>query len=235
MTLNNQGAVGQPVPEWTAPIAPPVEVLDGRYCRLEPLDPATHAEALWAAFCEDEHGRNWRYLPYGPFADLTELREWLDGAVAQPDMLFYVIADASSGEALGLAAYLRIVREHGCMEVGHLNFSPRLQRTRLATEAMYLMMRQAFALGYRRYEWKCDALNVASRAAAVRLGFRYEGLFRQAAVVKGRNRDTAWYSVIDSEWPALRHSFELWLAPANFDERGQQRRSLAALRGEGVS
>lgn len=216
---------------WIAPDSPSPRVLDGCYVRLQPLDPAIHAAALWRVLAEapDQH---WRYLPYGPFKDVEDLRAWLDGAAQQSDMLFYVIESKASLEVLGLAAYLRIVPQHGCLEVGHLSFSPRLQKTRLATEAMYLMMREAFALGYRRYEWKCDALNEASRAAALRLGFEYEGLFRQAAVVKGRNRDTAWYSIIDVQWPAVRCALERWLSADNFDAEGCQRQSLARLRAE---
>jgi len=146
------------------------------------------------------------------------------------DPLFHAIVDSKSGKAVGVAAYMRIDRDNGVIEVGHLNFSPRLQATTAATEAMYLMMRRAFdELGYRRYEWKCDSLNEGSRRAAVRLGFVFEGIFRQAVVYKGRNRDTAWYSVLDSEWPALRAGFERWLSPDNFDEAGRQRRTLADL------
>jgi len=141
----------------------------------------------------------------------------------------FAVVDPITDDAIGVAGYLRITPASGSIEVGHLNFSPRLQRTRAATEAMYLMMAHAFELGYRRYEWKCNALNLPSRAAALRLGLSFEGIFRQATVVKGRNRDTAWYAAIDSEWPALRAAFLQWLDPANFDEQGQQRISLSAL------
>ncbi len=150
------------------------------------------------------------------------------------DPLFHAIVDSKSGSAVGVAAYMRIDAANGVIEVGHLNFSPRLQATTAATEAMYLMMRRAFdELGYRRYEWKCDSLNEASRRAASRLGFRFEGVFRQAVVYKGRNRDTAWYSVLDSEWPALKAGFERWLSPDNFDENGCQRRKLRLELGRG--
>jgi len=169
------------------------------------------------------------YLPYGPFQSLETYTRWLVTATASDDPQLWAIEDAVTASAVGVAAYLRIDPESGSIEVGHLNYSPLLQRRPAATEAMYLMMRRAFELGYRRYEWKCDALNAPSRAAATRLGFSYEGLFRQARVNKGRNRDTAWYSVIDRDWPRLRGAFEQWLAPSNFDERGVQRVSLTSL------
>jgi RimJ/RimL family protein N-acetyltransferase len=203
----------------------------GRFCRVEPLDPARHAADLEAAMAEDVDGRGWTYLPYGPFAP-GQYRVWMERVAAAADPLFHAVIDGSSGKAVGVASYLRIDPANGVIEVGHLRFSPRLQRTAAATEAMALMMARAFSeLGYRRYEWKCDSLNAPSRAAALRLGFRYEGIFRQAVVVKGRNRDTAWYSILDTEWPALEQAFARWLAPANFDAQGRQRQSLAALRG----
>lgn len=171
----------------------------------------------------------WTYLLSGPFASLAEYRTWLEAKQASDDPLFFAIVDGATRLAVGLASYLRIDAANGSMEVGHLQFSPLLQRTAAATEAMYLMMKQAFELGYRRYEWKCDALNAASRRAAERLGFSFEGIFRQAVVYKGRNRDTAWYSIIDKEWPAIDAAYRQWLDPANFDEAGQQRSSLSAL------
>jgi RimJ/RimL family protein N-acetyltransferase len=205
--------------------------MTGRYCRVEPLDPARHAGELHAANQEDVAGRMWTYLPVGPFAGEATYRAWLEEVAAGNDPLFHAIVDAVSRQAVGLAAYLRVDPANGVLEVGHLHFSPRLQQTTAATEAMYLMMRRAFdELGYRRYEWKCDSLNAPSRAAAERLGFRHEGIFRQAVVYKGRNRDTAWYSVIDAEWPGLKAAFERWLDPANFDAEGRQRARLADLR-----
>jgi RimJ/RimL family protein N-acetyltransferase len=222
--------VGPPVPGWTAPLRPPRATIEGRYCRLEPLDAARHAAALHAANSLDREGHMWTYLFYGPFASLGEYRAWLDAREASEDPLFFAIVDGNSGLAAGLASFLRIEPSNGSIEVGHLQFSPRLQRTTAATEAMYLMMRQAFDLGYRRYEWKCDALNMASRRAAERLGFTFEGIFRQAVVYKGRNRDTAWYSVIDSEWPRLDAGFRRWLDPGNFDAAGRPRSGLADLR-----
>jgi RimJ/RimL family protein N-acetyltransferase len=207
----------------------------GRLCRLEPLEPARHAADLYSALAQDATGALWTYLPYGPFASHQAYREWLDAGAGGEDPLFYAILDAGSGKAVGLAAYLRITPSAGSIEVGHLQFSPALQRTALATEAMYLMMKHAFELGYRRYEWKCDSLNAKSRAAAERLGFTFEGIWRQAVVVKGRNRDTAWYSTLDGEWPALRLAFERWLDPGNFDGAGRQREPLSALTAPAVS
>jgi RimJ/RimL family protein N-acetyltransferase len=145
------------------------------------------------------------------------------------DPLFHAIIDGATGKAIGVASFMRIDLKNGAIEVGNINYSPLLQRTRAATEAMYLMMKRAFALGYRRYEWKCDSLNASSRAAAQRLGFSYEGVFRQAVVYKGRNRDTAWYAMIESEWPALDQAFTRWLDPDNFDEQGRQRLRLSDL------
>jgi RimJ/RimL family protein N-acetyltransferase len=201
--------------------------MTGRYCRVEPLDIDRHAPSLHAANRLAPDHRAWTYLSADGFDTLEEYTGWLRDRASGDDPLFHAIVDVASGEAVGLASYLRIDREHGVIEVGHLNFSPRLQRTRAATEAMYLMMRRAFdELGYRRYEWKCDSLNEPSRRAAIRLGFSFEGVFRQAIVYKGRSRDTAWFSIIDAEWPALRVAYARWLDPANFDDSGRQRRRL---------
>lgn len=200
----------------------------GRTCRLEPLRAAQHAAALHEANLLDVDGRGWTYLPYGPFASLDDYAAWVASVETVEDPVFFAIV---TDRPVGVASYLRIDPAMGCIEVGHLRFSPRLQRTAAATEAMYLMMKRAFEeLGYRRYEWKCDALNAPSRSAAERLGFTYEGTFRQAVVSKGRNRDSAWFSIVDSEWPAIRSAFEAWLDPANFDASGMQRRPLAARR-----
>lgn len=231
-TQNPTQPVGFALPGWTPRPRPDGGTLTGRFCRVEPLDASRHGDDLFEAFSADD-GRMWTYMPYGPFADRADYAAWLAQHAPSRDPLFHAIVDATSGEALGVASYLRIDPANGCIEVGHIALSPRLQRTAAATEAMYLMMRQAFELGYRRYEWKCDALNAPSRAAAARLGFSFEGIFRQAVVVKGRNRDTAWFSVIDKEWPTLAAAFEAWLAPDNFDAEGRQKRSLASLRQAG--
>lgn len=230
---NHRNALGQPIgfslPGWSARPRPPRQAMAGRYCRVEPIDPDAHAEALHRANARDAEGRIWTYLGYGPFASLGDYRAWMEQACLGDDPLFHAIVDGKSGDAVGVASYLRIDPPMGVIEVGHINYSPALQHTRAATEAMYLMMRRVFdELGYRRYEWKCDALNAPSRAAAERLGFTYEGIFRQAMIYKGRNRDTAWYSIVDGEWPRLRDAFEAWLDPANFDGEGKQRARLAA-------
>lgn len=221
--------LGEIVADWKEPPLPSREVMHGRYCRLEPLDPKKHVEQLFTANALDPQGANWTYLPYGPFEELDDYRVWLEQQCNTGDPLFFAIVDDASGEAVGLASYLRITPSCGSIEVGHLHFSPKLQRTPAATEAMYLMMRHAFELGYRRYEWKCDSLNEPSRKAALRLGLSFEGIFRQATVRKGRNRDTAWHAAIDKEWPALRAAFEQWLSPSNFDAVGRQRVSLSSL------
>ncbi len=216
----SQLPVGDPVPDWRSPPPPFREPMAGRCCHLEPVDVAAHAESLFAAYAEDAAGEMWTYMLHGPFSDVDAYRRFIvDDCLADDPMFFAVIVD---GRALGVAAYLRINPPAGSIEVGHIAYSPSLQRTTAATEAMYLMMRHAFDLGYRRYEWKCDARNAASRRAADRLGFTYEGTHRQALVYKGRNRDTAWYSILDSEWPRVRDALEAWLAPDNFDEDGTQ-------------
>jgi RimJ/RimL family protein N-acetyltransferase len=203
----------------------------GRLCRLEPLEAGQHTEALFEAHALDAEGRNWTYLPYGPFASLEALASVVRSFEASEDPLFFAVIDLATERAVGWASYLRLNPEMGSIEVGHLAYSPLLQRTPAATEAMYLMMRRAFdELGYRRYEWKCNSLNAPSWSAAERLGFIYEGTFRQAWVQKGRNRDQAWFSIIDREWPAVRSALERWLDPSNFDATGRQRRRLAEFR-----
>ncbi|WP_340119833.1 GNAT family protein [Pelagibius sp. 7325] len=226
--------VGAPLPGWTARPRPPRTAMEGCFCRVEPVDPARHAADLFAANGLDTEGRNWTYLGYGPFARLEDYRAWMEKTCLGDDPLFHAIVDSASGKAIGLASYLRIDPAGGVIEVGHINYSPALQRTPAATEAMFLMMARVFdELGYRRYEWKCDALNAPSRKAARRLGFTFEGIFRQATTYKARNRDTAWFSVIDGEWPALKAAFQTWLDPANFDGEGRQKRGLAAIRASG--
>jgi RimJ/RimL family protein N-acetyltransferase len=218
--------VGAAVPGWRPPARVPRTALEGRLCRVVPLDAAAHADDLFDAYAADTDAHGWTYLAYGPFATRDALRHWIDGVAGGADPLFFAVIDRATDRAVGVASYLRIDPAAGSAEVGHIRFSPRLQRTALATECMHLMMARVFTLGYRRYEWKCDALNAPSRAAARRLGFSFEGLFRQATVYKGRNRDTAWFSVLDTEWPAIDAGFRAWLDPANFDADGRQRTRL---------
>jgi RimJ/RimL family protein N-acetyltransferase len=225
--LTEDERLGRPVPGWAPPPRPDFAGVEGRFARLERLDPARHAAALHAA--NQASDAIWDYLPYGPFATEEAYRAWAASMAPLTDPVFYTVIDRATGLPGGVASYLRITPEAGSIEVGHINFAPRLQRTPAATEAMYLMMRWAFEAGYRRYEWKCNALNLGSRRAAERLGLSYEGIFRQATVVKGRNRDTAWFAAIDSDWPRLEAAFARWLAPENFDAAGRQRESLSAL------
>jgi len=229
-TVNALGQpVGLPVPGWTPPPRPSATRLEGRYCTLERLDADRHAESLHRANAAAADASSWTYMTFGPFADSAAHAAWVRDAAAKTDPWFYAIVDERSAAASGVAAFMRITPEAGCIEVGSIHYSPALARTRAATEAMYLMMAHAFALGYRRYEWKCDALNAPSRCAAGRLGFSFEGVFLNATVYKGRSRDTAWYSAIDSEWPCLASAFEAWLAPDNFDATGRQRLALSEL------
>lgn len=220
---------GAPVPGWTPPARPANEVLEGRYVRLEPLSAQTHAAFLYTSYVGND--AVWDYLPYGPFSSAALYHKWVREMSERPDPYFLAIKDLETGQYGGVASYLRIDPDAGSIEVGHINLSPQLQRTRAATEAMFLMMQWAFDAGYRRYEWKCDALNMPSRRAAQRLGLSYEGIFRQATVYKGRNRDTAWFAAIDAEWPALREAYSVWLNPANFNAAGLQAERLADLTG----
>ena len=225
--------IGRSLSDWTPRPKPPRTPVEGRFCRLEMLDVGKHAADLFAANQHDTEGRNWTYLAYGPFATLDENRAWVETMQKGDDPLFHAIIDKATGKAVGVATFMRIDSTNGVIEVGNINYSPLLQRKPAATEAMYLMMVRVFdELGYRRYEWKCDSLNAPSRAAALRLGFQYEGLFRQAVVYKGRNRDTTWFSIIDGEWPALRRAYQQWLNPENFDAAGKQRRKLTDLIAE---
>ena len=229
-TLNSLGQpVGCALDGWTAPPPPSPRSLVGRHCRVEPLDPARHTADLYEATAADNEGRIWTYLNYGPFGSPAELRSWAEAAAASEDPLFFTIVDEADGRAAGVASYLRIAPAVGSIEVGSICYPPRLQRTTAATEAMVLMMRNAFELGYRRYEWKCDALNAPSIVAAERLGFTFEGVFRQATIFRGRNRDTAWFAIVDRDWKQLESCYEHWLTPGNFDAAGAQRESLSAL------
>ena len=218
--------LGMPVESFPAK-QPERVTLAGRIVTLEPVNVDAHAEALY----DESHGCDkenlWRYMPEGPFADRASFYARLHEQAATPDSLLFAIVDNVSHRAVGHAALMRIDSKNRSIEVGNVLFTSHLQRTAGATEAMYLLARHAFEdLGYRRYEWKCDSLNARSRQAALRLGFTFEGIFRQHRVVKGRNRDTAWFSMLDSEWPARKASFERWLAPSNFDAAGQQKESL---------
>lgn len=219
---------------WQPRPAPQRQPLAGRFVRLEPLDPGQHGDALWQAL-QGPSGDPalWDYLPYGPFASREAFDAWLAGNAQSADPLFFSVIDLPSGRALGLFSFLRITPKDGCIEIGHIAFGQAMQRTPASTEAVWLLARHAFDdLGYRRLEWKCNALNARSLRAAERLGFVYEGTFRQHMLVKGRNRDTAWFAIIDGEWPRCRVAFERWLASANFDAAGRQQQRLEALREE---
>ena len=223
--------IGDPLLEWSARPQPARDMIQGRYCRLEALDIDVHAASLYESLGSNP-AADWTYLPYGPFDQYTDFHAWLSQQCCTDDPLFYVINDVNGVNALGLASYLRIDAGNGVIEVGHIHYAQSLQRSPMATEAMFLMMRRVFdELGYRRYEWKCDALNKRSRIAALRLGFTFEGIFRQATIYKNRNRDTAWYSIINSEWPRLKVAYEAWLSADNFDLNGRQLKALGDLKG----
>lgn len=227
-SLNNLGqAVGPEVTGWREAAMPSKEPIKGQFCRIEPLNSIDHLDDLYEAFSDDRDGALWTYMPVGPFKSKNDFHTWLDSTHAMDDPQFHAIIDLTTSKAIGLAAYMRIKPNVGVIEVGSITYSPQLQRTRLATEVMFLLMRRAFdELGYRRYEWKCDSLNAASRKAAERLGFSFEGIFRQALVYKGRNRDTAWYSILDRDWPLLKNAYLDWLDQNNFDEHGLQKQKL---------
>lgn len=210
--------------DWSPVARPARRPLSGERVVLAPVEPDRDAGALFAATHGGADARLWDYLPYGPFADAGSLRAWLAQSARSEDPLFFTLLDRVSGLPSGRAAYMRMEPVHGVIEIGHIFFVPLLQRTPAATEAIFLLARHVFDdLGYRRLEWKCDAANARSRRAAERFGFTYEGTFRQHMVVKGANRDTAWFSLLDAEWPAIRAGFEAWLDPANFDPDGAQR------------
>lgn len=223
-----QQPVGPDVPGWTPRARPPLTPAIGQYCRLEPLSAERHAADLYQAFSQAPDDSDWTYMGVGPFADEAAYRAFAESVQAGNDPLHHAIIDLETGRAIGTLALMRIDPANGVIEVGFVSFSRQLKRTRIATEAQFLLMRRAFdELGYRRYEWKCDSLNAPSRKAAARLGFQFEGIFRQATIYKGRSRDTAWFSIIDGEWPALRAAYEHWLNPTNFDAEGNQRTGLA--------
>ena len=232
VVINSFGQpIGQPIGGWTARALPARRPLEGHACRLEPVDPARHADALFRAFQETPDGRDWTYLPDGYPTDPAAFRDMITDRSASGDPLHFAVV--VGGEAVGSIALMRIDPTNGVIEIGHVAFGKRMQRTRAGTDAVVLLMRHAFDdLGYRRLEWKCDALNEPSRRAALRYGFTLEGVFRNAMVTKERNRDTAWFSVTCDEWPRLQDALEAWLAPNNFDQAGQQIRSLTAFRAD---
>lgn len=212
--------IDPPVEGFSTPPAPGPAVIEGRTVRLERLDPARHA----AAIHEGSVGADWiwDYMPYGPFAAEADYRDWMDKAAAGQDPFYYAYIDKRSGRPVGLGSLMRIDRTHGVIEIGNILMTPALQRTTAASEAIMLMIRWAFENGYRRVEWKCNALNAPSRVAAERFGFSFEGIFRQHMIIKGRNRDTAWFAMTDQDWPAIRARWDAWLAPENFDADGRQ-------------
>ncbi len=221
---------GQPVGDdlvgWDQPELPPATELTGRTVRLEPLSWPRHGQELFDVF-SDAPDSLWTYMPFGPFHRVDELEATIEAMIGYPDWVPYAIV--VDGQALGFASYLRAQPGDGVIEIGAIAFSPPLQKTTAATESLYLMIRNVFELGYRRCEWKCDDLNAPSRSAGRRLGFRYEGTFRQATHYKGRNRDTAWFAMTDTDWPRLDAAFRAWLSPENFDDSGRQVRSLREL------
>ncbi|WP_380053510.1 GNAT family N-acetyltransferase [Falsihalocynthiibacter sp. SS001] len=225
--MTREKKFGESVENWQVPAFPDQTLMKGAYVALERLNAARHADEIHRANAVDH--AIWDYLPYGPFESAGAYQAWVDNVASGTDPYFYAIRNLETGLFCGVLSYLRIAPESGSIEVGHVNFAPELQRTRAATEAFYLMMKWAFEAGYRRFEWKCDDNNAGSRRAAERLGLSYEGVFRQATVVKGRNRDTAWFAAIDKEWPALNTAFSTWLSPQNFDEDGKQKQSLRDL------
>lgn len=227
--------VGFDVKDWLGAQTPNDDVLQGKYCHCQPLNLERHSEQLYNAYMQDKENRVWVYLPYGPFDSLDGYRDWMNAACFNGDPKFYAIVDNVTQQAIGVASYLRINPLHGSIEVGHINYSPQCQNTIAATEAMYLMMKNAFDMGYRRYEWKCNALNEKSCNAAKRLGFTYEGTFRQMMVVKGCNRDSAWYSLLDGEWQVIDKAYQQWLCADNFDDQNQQKIALTHLTKEALA
>ena len=233
--MNHQNSYGQPIGylinDWQECAFPPRSTMTGKWCRVERLVPEKHAEELFAAYVKQRNDQDWTYLQCGPFDRFDDYQRWLTKTYTDDDSLFHTIIESKTNKAVGVASFLRIQPGIGVIEVGHIHFSPLMQKTSVATEAMFLMMRRVFdELGYRRYEWKCDALNARSRKAAERFGFSFEGLFRQATLYKNRNRDTAWFGMTDREWPMIKKTFEIWLSPDNFDTQGRQKKNLQQIR-----
>jgi len=228
-----QNEYGQPIgaalPDWQGAQLPGAQPLVGRYCRLERIDVERHAADLYEAYCDAPNWQDWTYLVAGPFDTFEAYRTYLTAAAKLTDPMHHAVIDLATGRAVGTLALMRIDAPNGVIEVGSVTYSPRMKRTRISTEAMSLLLTYVFdELGYRRFEWKCDSLNAPSRAAALRYGFTFEGIFRQAVVTRGRNRDTAWYSMIDSEYPKLHAAYEGWLDTRNFDNEGKQMATLTA-------
>ncbi|MFY8284395.1 GNAT family N-acetyltransferase [Pseudoalteromonas sp. SSMSWG5] len=225
-----QQPIGRDLTGWTEAKQPEKTTFTGQFCRLERLDASRHAEELFDAFQDNSDDRNWTYLPYGPFSSYDVYREFLVSMEGLSDPFHYTVIDKSTNRAVGTLSLMRIDQANGVIEIGHVVYSPRMQRTPLSTEAMSLLQDYIFGeLGYRRLEWKCDSLNEPSRTAAERFGFTFEGIFRQLQVTQGRNRDTAWYSLLDSEYAVLKYAYKAWLTRGNFDESGQQVNKLADL------
>lgn len=224
--------IGKPVNDWKICKFPPKLKMEGKYCVIEILDIEKHAKDLFNSFSKDTKDYDWTYLHYGGFKSLKEFKKWLYKDCVKNDPLFHTIIDKKQNIAVGMASYLRINQEMGSIEVGHIHFSPLMQQKPIGTEVMYLMMKRVFdELNYRRYEWKCDSLNIRSCKAAKRLGFTFEGIFRQHSIVKKHNRDTAWFSVINKEWHKIKKNYETWLDKKNFNDDGRQKISLKSLMG----
>ena len=221
--------VGKPIPSWRGVRRPRPTPMNGQACQLKPTCENSHGGALYDAFATDVQGADWTYMPYGPFLSYADFKSWIHWASSSTDPLFFTTIPLSDRKPEGLISYLNIDTDNGTIEVGHVHFSDKLKRTRAATEALYLMMANVFDLGYRRCEWKCDSLNMPSRTAARRLGFRFEGLFRNAMVYNGRNRDTAWHSITDTDWHRVKAAISSWLSPTNFNTNGQQIRRLSTM------
>jgi RimJ/RimL family protein N-acetyltransferase len=222
--------IGEALPGWTPRQRPPATPMNGHDCIVEPLSVEAHGNALFEVLCTPDAKSGWTYQRDEQPKDRETFHAWLAANAASQDPMFHAIVDRETGKAVGVASFMRMDFANGVIEVGHIHYAPVMRRTPAGTEAMFLMMQRAFDLGYRRYEWKCDSLNAPSRRAAERYGFTFEGIFRQAVIYKGRNRDTAWFAIIDRDWPAIKRAFEQWLDPANFDASGRQKRQLADFR-----
>ena len=220
---------GEIVESFSIPPHPKGISIEGKLVDLKPLIASEFAEELFISNAIDKEGINWAYLPYGPFDSQVDYAKWIKSFEEGDDPIFFAIISKKLKKAIGIASFLRINPTKGLIEVGHINYSPLLQKTTEATEAMFLMMKWVFDNGYRRYEWKCNALNLKSRRAAQRLGFSYEGVFRQMTISKGRNRDTAWFAIIDKEWAEIEKCFDQFLSESNFDNNGKSKVSLNSL------